>query len=109
MLSDSHVAARAQCAGFARQNNIEQTFSTPQLQQPPPTSDPIATSTESNKAQAAMELAQDKAVVEAELKRYFDEGLLEDDDELEDFDLAFYWQVSNSSFILWIALLSFKH
>lgn len=97
--SDSHVAARAQRAGFARINNIERALSAPQILRPPSESmsssdAAVLSNTETEAERNARELAADKAIVDAELNRYFDEGLMENEDELEDFDIVFYWQVS---------------
>jgi len=41
-------------------------------------------------------LAEDKRVVEAEMKKYEDSGMIaEDDPRAEDFDLLRFWQVSS--------------
>jgi hypothetical protein len=42
---------------------------------------------------AVAELVADKAIVDEQWKRYIDEGVIDDPDILEDFDLLFYWQV----------------
>jgi hypothetical protein len=39
-------------------------------------------------------LAKDRELVDEELARYFGDGIIEDQDELDDFDIVNYWNVS---------------
>lgn len=92
--SSASNAARAQRVGIARILNLERSFSAPSL-----TSTSTGTDTETqsqgqaltDEEREAAALEKDKRIVEAELKKYLDEGILEDDAALEDFDILNYW------------------
>jgi hypothetical protein len=94
--SASH-GARAQLSGFARIKTIECSLSNPiitsALSTISSTSEPSQAHEATLDDRAAAELAADQAAVDEHWKRYIDEGVIDDPDILQDFDLLFYWQV----------------
>lgn len=93
--SASH-AARAQCSGFNRLNILARSLSDPEVSQSSSTqTNPANSESLTPEEREASELAKDHAIVEAEWKKYIDDGIEDSDSEdIEDFDLLVYWQVS---------------
>jgi hypothetical protein len=92
-------AARHQTSGLLRLNALKKTVSASAVLAMtlspghPPIVDAQSLSEEEQEARAQRE---DEAAVEAELRRYIDDGILGDDSpELEDFDILRWWQVSH--------------
>ena len=106
--SASH-AAHAQLSGFARIKTIEWSLSNPIIV--------LALSTisrTSGQQDHEMTLedmaAADRVVVEEHWKKYIDEGVIDDPEILENFDLLYYWQVrmilSNSMVSIQLSICS---
>lgn len=88
-------AARAQGSGFNRLNILARSLSDPDITRPSTHTNPTAVESLTPEELEASELAKDKAIVEAEWKKYIDDGIEDPDSEdTGDFDLLIYWQVS---------------
>jgi hypothetical protein len=92
--SASH-GARAQLSGFACIKTIERSLSNPIIGSAPSMISSASSQVHETMLEdrAVAELAADQAIVDEQWKRYIDEGVIDDPDILEDFDLLFYWQV----------------
>src|ERR1700733_14216390 len=92
--SASH-AARAKQSGFARIKTIERSLSNPIIMSASSTISSTSTSGPQQgremtlEDRAAADQAADQAVVEEHWKRYINEGVINDPEILEDFDLLF--------------------
>lgn len=112
--SSASPAARAQLSGFARIKIIERSLSNPIIIPALSINSSTSGLQQDNDSEATLEdrgaadQAADQAAVEEHWKRYIDEGVIDDPENMENFDILFYWQVciilSNSMISIWLSI-----
>ena len=91
------AAARSQSSGMARLNALAKSLSADSLSDGTLPETPSTSSTNSASSEEDL-IIQDIAAVQEELSRWKALGIMTDEDEIEDFDLVRFWQVSTSLF-----------
>ena len=84
-------SARAQASGFGTLMALERSLSASSVK-----SESSSESTPSERSPedlVAEQIAADKAAIRAKFQLHIDEGIIEDEEELQDLDLLVYWQV----------------
>jgi hypothetical protein len=91
------AAARSQSSGMARLNALAKSLSADSLSDGTLPETPRTSSSNSAPSEEDL-IIQDIAAVQEELSRWKALGIMTDEDEIEDFDLVRFWQVSVSLF-----------
>ena len=91
------AAACSQSSGMARLNALAKSLSADSLSDGTLPETPSTSSTNSASSEEDL-IIQDIAAVQEELSRWKALGIMTDEDEIEDFDLVHFWQVSTSLF-----------
>ena len=84
-------SAWAQASGFGTLMALERSLSASSVE-----SESSSESTPSERSPedlVAEQIAADKAAIRAEFQLHIDEGIIEDEEQLQDLDLLMYWQV----------------
>lgn len=84
-------AAQAQRSGFSRLRSLRKSASDNDVITPTSSPD-LADDTNNSPTEEELRL-EDEHFVDAEIRRYRDAGIIEDEEELDDLDLVQYWQV----------------
>lgn len=85
-------SARAQASGFGTLMALERSLSSSSVASSAASSESTP-SERSPEELDAEQIAADKAAIQAEFQSHIDEGIIENEEELQDLDLLVHWQV----------------